>query len=359
MNTTKYQIHTIKNLEETLIKEWKQLWEQAENATIFNSYEWFVSCQEVEKFKEYEIHVCYKDDKLVGLLPLQASYQFGIKVMSVVGKAFLVDTPFLLQTYDASLLEHFFKHIITKKNIYLQKIDNQAASLLQILFPKMFFPLMSVNPYITITDDPFASVSPSTVSQIKKMLRKNPGQFRFEIFDGEIDLEKHLQTMFAVEQNSSKKQRSMDIFSKQQNKDFFTAISKNAKKFVRIGFLYYDTIPISYQFGFLCSKEFIAYQTSYLNEYRKLRPGKTMLFHLLQSLKEQVRIIDLGGGISAYKQEFTPDYHFLYDMYYSRNLFIMLWWKFINIVRRLKQIIFPQKFTQDHRFLFKPYSLQK
>jgi len=51
--------------------------------------------------------------------------------------------------------------------------------------------------------------------------------------------------------------------------------------------------------------------------------------------------------------EFTSDYRVLYNIYYSPNFFVMLWWKLINKLRRLRQIIKPKKYTRDHEFLFK------
>ena len=352
-NNMNYKTKIIHNIDKELITQWKDLWNRAENASIFNSYDWFLTCQELGHMKEYELYVCYKDDKLVAILPLSVYRKFGIKVSGVIGKDFLVDTAFLMETYEPELVKQFFSSIFTKRNIYIQKIDQQAVNILKNNFSNLFFSLMSVNPSMNLTGELFESVSKSTVSQIKSIIKKNPDQFSFKIFDRHNNIKEQLQTMFAVDQSSSKKLRSMDTFAEQKNKDFFSTISKNSD-IVRLCFLYYNNLPIAYQFGFLYGNTFCAYQTSYLNEYRKLRPGKTMLFHLIEHLQElNVDILDLGGGISAYKQEFTQDYRLLYDVYHSKNIFVLQWWKLINLIRRKKQLIFPKKFTRDHEFLFK------
>jgi hypothetical protein len=356
MKTKTYRNEKITQIDEAFITAWKLLWKQAENASIFNAYEWFITCQETELIREYEIYACYKDERLVAVLPLHKERTFGIETLSSIGNTFLVDTAFLIERYDAELFKHFFTPLFTQKNVFLHKVDQQATVLFQKIFPETFLSLISVNPTVPITEDITVSITASTVSQIKKIIRKNPDQFRFELSNGNENAKKHLKMMIDLEQNSAKKLRSMDIFSDEKTKRFFTSITKNSPERVFIGFLYYNDEPIAYQFGFLYRDIFAAYQTAYLYEYSKLRPGKTMLFHLLSDLKEQnVASIDLGGGISSYKQEFTHDYRLLYDVSYSHNRIVMQIWKTINTVRRIKQQLFPIKHTRDHEFLFKEF----
>ncbi len=57
-----YRTEIKRTLDEKLIHEWKKLWEKAENANIYNSYEWFISCLDAKLLTDYELHVCYKDD---------------------------------------------------------------------------------------------------------------------------------------------------------------------------------------------------------------------------------------------------------------------------------------------------------
>jgi CelD/BcsL family acetyltransferase involved in cellulose biosynthesis len=357
MKSQKYQTNIIKQLDEILINQWNELWEKAENATVFNSYQWFKTCIDTHNIQNYELHVCYKNGELAAILPLCTYKHFGVKVSGTLSNNFLVDTAFLVMKRDPKLLKIFFDSIRTKRNVYLHKVDNTSAKLLQQLFPDMFFSLMSANPIVDYSTDPLTFVSQSTIKQVKKIIRKNSDQIHFTNYYGKDIEQKHLESMFTIDQNSAKKIRSMDIFSDEKNKDFYRALAKNCSKNVWICFLYYDTIPIAYNIGFLYQDICMAYQTSYLSEYGKLRPGKTMLFQLIEDLKNKnVLTLDLGGGISSYKQEFTPKHIELYNVYYSKNKLIMLWWKFINTARRKKQMLFPKKFTRDHEYLFKTLS---
>lgn len=353
MSNNQYHIESITKLDETQIFQWKKLWNKAENANIFNAYEWFLTCTESLKQQKYVVYLGYQDKELVAVLPLCVDTKFGVRVLRPLGKDFLVDTAFLIDKYDTELLKTFFSHL-KNETIFIPKVDEKIAGLLHSVFSEIFFTLLSVNPTLNLTLDLAQSITKSTRDQVKKVLRQNPEQFTFSKYIGEKQLEKHLPQMFEIDLHSAKQLRSMDLFSKKENVNFFTALCEYAPEFVQLYFLNYQNMPVAYQFGFLYKNTFVAYQTSYLSEYRKFRPGKTMLMHLIEKLKaENVTQLDLGGGISVYKQEFTKEYRLLYDVYFSPNSLIMFWWKGINKIRRLKQILFPKKFTQDHEFLFK------
>lgn len=357
MKKPEYQFEITTQLNAELIKQWQSLWNIAENANVFNSYEFFRTSLESNPKLKYEIFTCLRDGKLAAILPLKTYRQFGFKVSGTISNNFLVDTAFLVEKYDQDLLHFFFKNIIEKNNLYLHKIDRNSARMLHDLFPDLFFTLMSANPYIDYTRDPANSISKSTVSQIKRNFKRNPGMFTFKVFKGSDDLSGHFETMIKIEQNSTKKLKSMDILSKSENKNFYNNLIKNCPGTVCICFLYYNNIPIAYNFGFLSTNTAVAYQTSFLSEYFKLRPGKTMLFQLIDFLKNyQIKQLDLGGGMSVYKLEFTPHFNLYYDLYYSPNKIIMLWWKSINTVRRIKQIFAHEKNNRDHEFLFKTLS---
>jgi len=348
----KYRTSIVTKIDDQLINQWKQLWKRAENASAFNSYEWFTSCLEVKQDKEYELYLCYKNDILVGILPLESYRQFGIKVLGTIFKEHHIDTPFLVESYDKELFKHFFGFVFTGENIFLQKVDNKSTLILKKLFPDLFFSLMSVNPVVDLTQDPFAATHHSTVKQMKKILRTNPDTFRLAVYHD--DLEKHIKEIFKLEEKSSKKTRSMDIFSHKENRDFYLTVIKNCKDMVRICFLYFNDLPVAYQYGYVFGNRFVGDQIAYRNEYSKLRPGKLIIYLLLNFLKEEnFTMFDLGGGISTYKTEFTDKYRLLYNVYYSNNPIIVFWWKLINTIRRKKQILFPMKNTRDHEFLFR------
>lgn len=338
-----------------LIAEWDEAWNQSENATVFNSYWWFELCLRAEKITNFEIAVCYRRGELVAIVPLLKSRCYGVPVMTTLGYKYCVDTPFLLVDTSTEVVEFFFTALLAKYALYLTTIDESIATVLKTSFPTLFLSLMSVNPYIQLGEgDPLRYVSSSNKRSIRKVLRAHGSDFTFQEHTADTsDLGAEFEKLVSIEQHSSKKANHKDIFSDTHTLSFYKHMVKYGKQFVRIYVLLYKETPIVYGLCLTDGKKMIGYQTSYLLEYRSLSPGKILLQNVLNDLNESFEIFDFGGGISTYKQEYTPNYFFQYNLYYSNNIFIVLWWKSINWARRMKQTYFPLKYTRDHEFLFK------
>lgn len=348
-----YTNKIITNIDESFIKEWNDLWEISENANTFNTYGWFLVTKETLKTEKFEIHACYKENRLVAVVALFFEKRFGITIASSQGYK-PVNTPFLMKEYDEAIFKAFFGDIIKTRNIYFAKVDKNAVDILHRLFPKMFFSLISANPYLDRNENPELFLSTTNHKNARRIIKKLGNDLTFKTYDHNDDLMKYLTLLFAVEQKSEKKLRSMDIFSKEETRNFFINIVKHCSQLIKIHILYYQNNPIAYTFNFTYRNMFTGYQTSYLSEYKKFYPGKVILVHDLESLRDTTfDIFNLGGGVSSYKLEFAPTYFFLYDLYFSKNSLHMLWWKAINFARRIKQILFPIKHTRDHEFLFK------
>lgn len=345
-----YKTHIVTNINDTFVKSWIKLWNESENSTIYNSYEWFQAYSENITFVVY---ACYEGEELVGVIALTQKNIFKVKCLVPLGYHDVGGTPILLKKYDSRIIESLFYDLL-EKNICITNIDEDLSKVLRNIFSKKLFSLISVNPYLDLSEDFETNMSKSNLKEMKKSIRKNGDDFELKYFSEKDNLNKHLKTMISIENESSKKNKNMDILYKSEVQKSFTKMIKFCNKFVHIAFLYYKKEPIAYQFGFICKNKFTALQTAFLAKYRSLNPGRLMLYLLFQKLKkEKIKIVDLGGGISSYKTSFTPSYYCLYDIYSSNNALVMLWWKAINTARRAKQILFPLKHTRDHEFLFK------
>ncbi len=352
----RYTIQIFQQVDDQLKKSWRELWETSSNGNVFNSYEWFEMSLQSLSFTRYEIVACFEGKKLVAVFPLTPSKCFGIPVWVPVGHEFIVDTTLLLQDYSKELVSFFFSQVLRNRNVYITTLDERIVSLLSEIDSKLFFSLISVNPYIDFGKDPLRYVSGSNKKTMRKVIKNMGSDLEFVECVTQEEKEEGFAKMVEIEQKSSKKQQSKDIFAKAENVNFYSNIVKYSGRFVRIFFLLYQGKPIVYAFILAHKAKAIGYQTSYLSEYRKLSPGKMMFSYLFSALqKDGIDVLDLGGGVSSYKQEFTPLYFFQYNLYYSNNIAYMLWWKGINTLRRLKQIFFPLKYTRDHEFLFLPF----
>lgn len=350
-----YKITASNKLSKELKKSWEKLWLQAENANMFNSPRWFLTILKTCKPKKYQIYTCYKNSELVAVFPMTSLKKFGITVTSSIGNYYLYNTGFLVKKLDEELFKTFFTEILHHKNTYITRIDEKSAHLLHRLFPHTFFSIMAAVPYLEIKSNPFRYVSKSVSKEIERIVRKYNGKITNKTCDLHNNLNETLRTMIDIDQQSSKKLRSKDIFSKKENRLYFKNLIKHFADFIRIDVAYLNQVPFVYVFGLEYKKTYLYLQTAFLNDYRYLSPGKLLTHYLLSSLhkKNQVERIDFGAGINSFKQLYTPDYYIEYDLYNTKNVFIMTWWKFINLIRRTKKIYLHEKYTDDHKFLFR------
>lgn len=351
-NMYTYQIKVYKSLTGNFIRQWKELWSHSKNANVHNSYQRFLICVETYNIKDYEIYACYRNKKLVALMPVCSYRRFGIKVTGSVANNVYYNTSFLIKDYTKDLFKYFFMHVIPKSNFYITRVDSRSAEILKLLFPKLLLSVMAGIPYLDLNNDPLRFIPQSTLKKVRKILEKHSGKFKFEIYDD--NLEDLLKTIFLIERNSSKRLRTRDIFSKKDRREYFKNLVRYGHKLANIAMLYYQNIPIAYSFNLNYGNMFHCAQKAHLNEYKKFMPGKIVAVLLLESLRNtRVERIDFGAGVDSFKQELTPVYYLIYDMYFSKNIFVMFWWRSINAIRRLKKILVPERFTRDPEFLFR------
>ncbi len=354
MSEKKYIVKVLDSLDDSFIAEWKALWERGVNGNIFNSYEWFLTCEKTYHFREFAVYACYEEERLVGVLAVVFSKLYGVRVASVPGGVYVVEPPVLLEVYDGGITDAIFGRLGAEHNFFINKINKEEWELVRGSVPGALGVLSSVNPYLEIGDDPFRFVSKNNMSNLGRKMRKYKDNFSFEMYDAQDDLNTCLQEMIAVEQESSKKREDMDLFSSEVNREIYKNMIKYCRKFVSVCFLRYDDKAIAYSFNFTHRKVFLFFQTAFLFEYRKMSPGKVMVVYLLRFLKEHgFGVCDFSGGVSRYKRDFVPEFYFQYNVMYSRSTFVMGWWSLVNSVRRIRQVLLPKKNTKDHEFLFR------
>lgn len=349
-----YQIKKISTLDNDSIKRWLDLWNEAENANVFNSYDWFAGSMNSKEMDKQCIYFCYKKDTLEAVLPLVKGNRYGIGVLTTPDSFAISEESILLRERSSELLKYFIDEIAKEGNLYLTRINEETAIKLKEVNSKVYLTVISVNPTINLQQDPLISLARSTEKNIKKATNGEEKYFKFKLYNHKDNLEDKLKIMFEIDSQSGKEKHSRNIFSREQSRKFFHNMIKNMNKFVEICILYYKNKPIAYNFNLVSKNVYFAYQTSYLYQFRKYSPGKITIIELLKTIgKQEYKIFDFGEGLSFYKQEFTQKYVKKYDLHYSQNIFVKLWWKIIITARMYKQILRPEKYSRDHEFLFR------
>lgn len=352
MSNLSITFHT--SLSASLRSQWEGLWDTAKTGNIFNSPAWYDMAMTEYTPASVLIITAHEKERLVGILALTDTNVLGVSALAPLCVEYVVDDPFLFGEEREDLRKLFFQTLFTKGNVFLPKLRTQLAHEIQVENPGVFLHLMSVNPYVEIGQDPLRFVSHTNRKQLLRLVRKQEENWSFTVANTQETLKSALQAMFAIDLHSGKKQKNMDIFSKDENRTLFENFVKYFPTHVRIALLSYEQKPTAYIFNFVHGDYCLNYQTSYLAEHRKLSPGKIVIIKMLEYAKEQaLRVFDFCGGISAYKQEFAGSYFVQYNLLYSRNPVIRSWWKVVTKIRRFKQQLFPIKYTRDHEFLFR------
>ena len=238
----------IRNITDNFSHDWIKLWDDSPYANFFNSYFWFKAVCEALQIKSYEIFALYNGNKLISVFPTMTYRKFGINVTGSVANEYLYNTGFLIESLDPKLLTYFFSRITDGRNIYITRIEDRVANMLHKLFPDMFFSTAAASPYIKSESNLLTGLSEKHLSQINKITLKNKENLRVEIYTGKDDLENMLMLMFELDQKSSKKRKSRDIFSNYRTRQFFSSLVKWCRPIINICVCYYEDEPIVYMF---------------------------------------------------------------------------------------------------------------
>lgn len=337
-----------------LHNEWKALWNEAPTANICNCVEWFLMAKESGKSQDIVLFTIRDDKKLVGIFAAEQKRIFGIKALVPLFAPYVVETPFLLVSEDKALLTFFLNNMQQQGNFYCAKVDGSTAWQLKAIDPRLFLSLMSVNPIIDATADPLRHLTSSNRKEILRQERKLSSRIKVSVANRPNDLRDAFSAMVAIDLESGKQQKGMDIFSKAENRELFAQFITHLADYVHIGIVRIDDIPASYIFSFITKKKCLNYQTSYLARFRKWSPGKLIIVAMLRYVqRNSLDLFDFCGGISAYKREFAPSFTVQYTVGYSSSKIVTLWWTGITAVRRIKQRLFPIPNTLDHLYLFR------
>lgn len=350
----KLDIQIIRILDSEFIRKWSNLVNLSEHAHFFNTPQWFISCLDTYDINEYYIFTAYQEDELVGVLPLIKERKFAAEVFASPGKRYLEKSSILVKSSSTYILNKLISEVLKYGNIYLTEVSEEIAESLSINKKNGLLTLSSINPYIRLNENPLGTLADKQIKRINGKINNNFDNLKFCHLRNNLGI--RLQSIFELEDKSSKKMAGKESFSNPAVRRLFTCLINYAKEFVVIDFVYFKNLPIVSSFGFVFKNRYLAYHTSFDNNFRSFIPGKLITYNMLTKLREEgVSLFDLGRGHNEFKNDFTKYYVFQYDFYYSKNPLIRLWWESINLARRLNQHLLKNDKSLDGEYLFRRY----
>lgn len=328
------KIRTIKKLDGQFLRQWHRLWQESSRVHYFNSPQCFIAFLETFGPKDYFILAAFKNGQIWAICPLVASKKFGIKVLTSPGGKFLDKLPLLLKEADGEVVRELILWLKAQGNFSLDEVEEDICQTMLEQFPEIEIELASVNPFLSLPPDPLRFLYGEHKRKLWQKIEKEGQNLSFELY--RRDAQKHLETMLAIEGQSSKKRQRKDIFSysplRRTLLDNFLRFSPDQ---ATVALLYHQDVSIAYSFGFLSRGTYHFYQTAYLADYSHLTPGKILLFFLMSQLhQEGIEIFDFGRSDkrlaradSEIKLHFAPHFAKQYNLYFAKNPLVRAWWK--------------------------------
>lgn len=140
------------------------------------------------------------------------------------------------------------------------------------------------------------------ISYCKRRLERM-GKYEFKLIRGDEDIDHYMDLYYEVYSKSWQEKEGI-------GPNFHRDLAKMAveKDWLRLGFLYFDNLPIASQFWLICNDTAYILKTVYNQEFKKHSPGKILTSEIVKYVIDidKVKTIDYVQGDEAYKQDWTP-----------------------------------------------------
>jgi CelD/BcsL family acetyltransferase involved in cellulose biosynthesis len=323
-------IHT--ELNETLVQEWQELWEKSSLKNFFNAPLWFQSCLKTFEYPEIRIITHYENTKLVAILPVVLTKQYGIAVYATPGNQYYDNSSLLLTEYDPEVIQALLHTLSEAGNFYLSELGQPVANICSTFMKNVGIAASSISPYFSLHGDPEAFITKKNKRILAKRFKDGEGHISCNLYLD--DIEKHLQTLIAIDNDSSKQVELKATFSDPLLLKLLLTINDLQEKKIVIALLFYKDEPICYNYGFLYNKTFIGTGTAYKREYNRFSPGRLLVRNFLPQLGEMGIVhFDFSRGVSRFKKDFSPYAYHQYAVFYSANPLVMRRWRLLNKVK--------------------------
>ncbi len=309
-------------LDPDLIHEWEQLWNSSENAHPFNSYAWFAACRTAFDIREFAVVTVYENNALHAILPLTIEKKYGLRFYRSPGSHFLDKSSLLTKDSNEEVLKTLFSQLTLLGNVYIAELEERFALPLASDQPAASLISSSASLYVSLTQDPYQLMSKKHRAMLKNRAAAFGDRLRFQLHAGSIASE--LPAMIDIENNSFKPKERTDLFYEKAAQDLYRELMSAPAANCVVGLLYLDSKPIAHSFGMVSHDTFYATHLAYRSELRSLMPGKLVAGQLLSALYERgIAKADLSRGKSSFKSQFANNEYSQFDLYISKNIFVL------------------------------------
>jgi CelD/BcsL family acetyltransferase involved in cellulose biosynthesis len=307
-------------------RKWQVLWQKSEYSYIQNSPSWFQAYSRAYSIQDYKVIFITEENRLRLVLPLVRSRVMFISSYTFPGERMIDHSGLLVDRQDYRLINFLLKEVKNLKNVYLGENTRKLFKPNLNNNLNLFFKDSSVNYYLKMKNDPLRSMSKKNYRKILNRYSKNRNNLDHRCYDGNSTYA--IEKIFKLSAKSHKRKVKgyTDPFAN-DNGIFLLELFKRIPEKVTIDILFFNKQPIAFFLGYVHKSTYFAFQTAYLSEFRKLNPGKVLLYLLFKRLQnEEITMLDFGRGESHLKKELTNSKRRNIDVYLSNNPLVLFWW---------------------------------
>ena len=310
------KVELIKNVDQKLAKEWEFLWENSDTAHFFNSYKWFLVCQEVFPGAKYSI-LCVRDNEsLEAVMPLVVSRKLGVKFHTNPGGKYIDRSALLVKKRDKAIIKCLVTKLKRMGSFFLPEVQSQLADL--FVGQQLTKVTSGINLQLPFENNPFRFVKSKNMRKIEKIHEEYGRDIEFVMNRGNL---KTLKLAMKIDGISYRQKKNIGTFNNSLDRAFFTHLINIGTEQVGINVLYYKKKPVAYEIGVRAGKIYHGLNKSFDNRYAFLTPGKILAHSLFEGLyAEGIELFDFSRGDDMLKRSFTTVSKMQYDIYYTNNL---------------------------------------
>jgi CelD/BcsL family acetyltransferase involved in cellulose biosynthesis len=303
---------------------WSNLLKQSSRPDIFLTWEWmFAWWRHYGRKNILRLITVWRGSELVGIAPLMITtrrkYGMTFRFICNFNSPHVDIGGFLFQPNDFSVLESIYSEITLLKSewdlVELNGIpaECQEAALLKQSFQGGGYLIMEdVGQHFVISltgtwDEYLKSLSHNRRKDINRSLRriKEAGQIEYKCYLGQEIKWDHFQTMFKINEFG----HFPALYRNPQERDFQEELFHLTinKDWMDIEFLYLDSVPIAYRYGFVFKNRFEAWRKGIDSRFDEYGPGKILLtLTLEEKFRRHINEFDFLLGDEPHKEHWRP-----------------------------------------------------
>lgn len=334
---------------ESLQPAWNALLANSPRQDAFMTWEWqFAWWRHFGERYKMQIITIWQNEELVGIAPLmimeRRKYGFTFHALCNFNSPYVDVGGFVFRTGDSETLFLIFSEIMKLRRYWdsfeFHGFPIQSAEVVTFseFFRKAdFISYNRIDKYYVIPieetwDEYLKKISSNLRTDVRRRVKRirEAGEVRFEQLSGEQVRWEHFESIFQI----NKYGKFPGLYQSPQEQAFQRELFERMQSRIWINFLYLNSAPIAFRYGFLYNGRAEDWRNGYDIRQSQYAPGKVLLYFTLEDVFNRcLKEFDFLLGEETYKARWCADVH--------KYVNIRFVWRH-NVLAILGLVLWPQ-----------------